>query len=474
MMNTTTPLLDHQIKTVCKLMPYRVGALFMEMGTGKTRVVIEVACRRQERISNVVYFCPVSLKETVRRELLAHTDLSETDIYVFGDKTSVRKLRRAFWYIVGIETMSSSDRQVLAANAIIDDRSMVVVDESGYIKGHNSLRTQRITRMAEGARYRLIMTGTPLSQGVIDLYAQMRFLSWRILGYKSFYSFARNHLEYSDRYPGMIVAAHNTGYLAAKVQPYTYQVTKAECLDLPAKTYGARWHGMTERQRAVYEQAKIDILFSLEEYGDLDSYTIFRLFTALQQIVCGFWNRRREDGAIETVTFPHTRLDAFAATVAQVPAGDKVVVWSKYLRNIEEISELLTAEYGPDSVAQFHGRLTETERNAEIDRFRTDARFLVATQSSGGHGLTLNEAAYHIFYSNGFKYAERIQAEDRSHRIGQTRNVHYVDILCHSSIDERIESALSKKASALEHFKRQVDAVKDKRSAEVRKLIEAL
>lgn len=473
-MNTTTALFDHQRAAVRKMLPCRVGALFMDMGTGKTRVVLEIAKERQRRISNVVYFCPVSLKETVRREALKHTDLTGGDICVFDEKTRIGKLPRATLFIIGIESMSSSDRQVLAANAIIDDRSMVVVDESGYIKGHKSLRTQRITRMAERARYRLIMTGTPLSQGVVDLYAQMRFLSWRILGYKSFYSFARNHLEYSDKYPGMIVAAHNVGYLAAKVQPYTYQVTKAECLDLPAKTYAARWHGMTNRQRHVYEQAKEEILMSIEDYDDFDSYVIFRLFTALQQITCGFWNRKREDGTVEIVTFPHTRLDLFAATVAGIPANEKIVIWSKYLRNFEEIAALLTAEYGADSIAQFHGNLSESARNAELEKFRHSARFFVATQATGGHGLTLNEAAYHIFYSNGFKYAERIQAEDRSHRIGQQRNVHYIDIACHGSIDERIDKALSEKANVLDQFRRRVDAVKDKRSAEVRNLIEAL
>ena len=473
-MNTTTVLLDHQKRAVAKLMPYRVGGLFMDMGTGKTRVVIELAAQRQLRISNVVYFCPVSLKETVRRELLTHTDLSESDIYMFGSRTTIQKTPKAFWYIIGIESMSSSDRQVLAANAIIDDRSMAVVDESGYIKGHNSIRTQRITKLGAKARFRIIMTGTPLSQGIIDLYAQMRFLSWRILGYKSFYTFAHNHLQYSDKYPGMIVSSHNTDYLAAKVQPYTYQVTKAECLDLPDKTYTTYWHEMTQRQRSLYEQAKMEILADIDASGEFDSYTIFRLFSSLQQIVCGFWNRKTEDGTIETITFPHARLNVFASAVAQIPAGEKVVIWSKYLRNIDEIVQRLRTDYGADSVAQFHGRLNEEQRNEELNKFRNQARFFVATQSSGGQGLTLNEAAFHIFYSNGFKYSERIQAEDRSHRIGQKRNVHYIDIVCDSSIDDRISQALHDKAGVLERFKRQVDNVKDKKSAEVRKLIESL
>lgn len=473
-MNTTTQLLDHQRVATQKMLPYRVGALFMDMGTGKTRVAIELIWRRQTHLSNVVYFCPISLKETVRRELLKHSDLPPAAICVFDDRTNLRRLPRAFVYIVGIESMSSSQRAILCANAIIDERSMVVVDESGYIKGHNSLRTQRITKLAERARYRLIMTGTPLSQGVIDLYAQMRFLSWRILGYKSFYSFARNHLEYSEKFPGMLVAAHNVPYLAAKVQPYSYQVTKAECLDLPAKTYATRWYSMTDAQQRVYQRAKDEILLSVEDYTELDSYTIFRLFTALQQIACGFWNRVREDGSSETVTFPHYRLDVFATTVAQLPANERVVIWSKYRRNIDEIVAWLTEAYGAESVAQLHGGIGERQRTVEIERFRQQTRFLVATQATGGHGLTLNEAHYHIFYSNGFKYAERIQAEDRSHRIGQAHNVHYIDVACGGSIDERIDNALTEKANVLAHFQRQVDRVKDKRSAEVRKLIEAL
>lgn len=468
-MNTTTTLLDHQVTAVRKMMPYRVGALFMEMGTGKTRVVVELARLRQRRISNVVYFCPVSLKETVRRELLKHTDLDDADICVFDDKTRPGRLRPTQWYIIGIESMSSSNRLLLAANTVIDERSMVVVDESGYIKGHNSLRTLRITRMAERARYRLILTGTPLSQGVVDLYAQMRFLSWRILGYKSFYTFARNHLEYSERYPGMIVAAHNVPYLAAKVQPYSYQVTKDECMSLPAKTYATRWYSMTTEQRQVYEDVKEELLMRLDD-GEIDSYTIFRLFAMLQQVTCGFLNRP----GLEPLTFPHYRLDVFATTVAQLPPAAPVVIWSKYRRNIREIVALLGDDYGADRVTQFHGGLSERERNDEVERWRRHGRFLVATQASGGHGLTLNEAGYHIFYSNGFKYAERIQAEDRSHRIGQTKNVHYIDIVCERSIDERIQKALDDKADALYQFRQQVERVKDKRSAEVRKLVESL
>ena len=202
-----TSLMPHQVAAVAKVLPSRIGALFCDMGTGKSRTSIELVSRRLERIDRVIWFCPVSLKETVRQEIIKHTDC--TDIHVFNGRTSEHNLPRALWYVVGIESMSSSNRVVLAVDKLVTTRTMIILDESSYIKGHNSMRTQRLTYICQRARYRLILTGTPLSQGVVDLFAQMRFLSPKILGYNSFYSFAANHLEYSEKYPGKIVRSHN-------------------------------------------------------------------------------------------------------------------------------------------------------------------------------------------------------------------------------------------------------------------------
>lgn len=445
-----------------KLRRSRVGGLFMEMGTGKTRAAIELAWLRRERIDRVVWFCPVSLKETIRYEIGKHT--AGAAVHVFDHLTTMTNLPDALWYIVGIESMSSSNRVTLAVNALITDRSFAIVDESSYIKGHDSRRTQRITLLAERARYRLILTGTPISQGVVDLFAQMKFLSPKILGYRSFYSFAANHLVYSDKFPGQIVRSLRTDHLAAKIQPYTYQVTKAECLDLPAKLYETRYCALTAEQVRRYRQAKDEILLLLDESEEYDPYIIFRLFGALQQIVCGYWNRRDPwTGRMERIEMEHHRVDILLAILRDVPVDEKVVVWSKYHYSIREIVAALRKTYGVDTAAEFHGRLSERERHAEIDRWRADksTRFLVATQTAGGHGLTLNEANHVVFYSNEFKYATRLQAEDRCHRIGQTRPVTYVDIVCTDTIDDRISAALARKANAAEEFRRQVDAVKD-------------
>ncbi len=474
---TTTELMPHQGKAVDKVLPTRVGALFMDMGTGKTRTAFELVAQRQGKFDRIIYFCPVSLKETVRREILKHTNCTDADVYVFDDRTNERNLPRVSWYVIGIESMSSSTRVVLATGKLITTRTFVILDESSYIKGAYSMRTLRITRLAEKARYRLILTGTPLSQGVVDLFAQMRFLSPKILGYNSFYSFAANHLEYSEKYPGMIVRSHNTKYLAAKVQPYVYQVTKEECLDLPPKLYTTRYFYMTMEQRHYYEMAKDEIINSLQD-DDIDSIVIFRLFSVLQQIVCGYWNRRveREQGKFrnfEKLEFESNRLDNLIDVILGLPAGEQVIIWTKYRYTLNAIAETLTTQFGAENVAVFHGGLKERQRTEQEDRFHAGARFFIGTPQSGGHGLTLNEARYVIFYDNGFKYSERLQAEDRNHRIGQAHKVTYIDLQCTDSIDDRIAAALAKKGNVVAAFKVEVDRVKDKKGG-LKKLIKSL
>lgn len=453
-----TALMSHQLDAVEKVGGIRFGALFMEMGTGKSRAAIELAVRRRSKIDHTIWFCPVSLKETVRQEILKHTTEPPDAIYMFNGKTRSDTAPPALWYIVGIESMSASDRAVLAVHSLVTEKTFVIVDESSYIKGHRALRTRRIVRLAEPARYRLLLTGTPMSQGVVDLYSQFQFLHPRILGYNSFYAFERNHLEYSEKFPGLIVRSHNTGYLAAKIQPYVYQVTKEECLDLPDKIWERRYFRLTDDQEIYYDEAKEKLLADVEDW---DSITIFRLFGALQQITCGFWNDTEADLFID---IRHHRIETLMDTIDDLPAGEPVIIWCKYEYDIKGIRAALSARYGDGQVCPFYGKLNEGQRNRSVQRFRDGARFFLATTSCGGHGLTLNEAAYVIFYNNSFKYSERLQAEDRCHRIGQERKVTYIDIVGACGIEDRIMTALHTKGDAVEAFKEEVNKVKDKRA----------
>jgi len=460
---TRTELMPWQEAAVKKLKPTRVGGLFMEMGTGKTRTAIEIIKQKLHKIDKVVWFCPVSLKSTIFLEILKHTD--SEDIYVFDDKTTSQNIPHVRFYIVGIESMSSSNRIVFAAKELITENTFVILDESSYIKGHRAKRTERIIIISEKAKYRFVLTGTPISQGVEDLFSQMKFLSPQILGYRSWYTFANNHLEYSEKHPGLIVRAHNTKYLAEKMAPYVYQVTKDECMSLPGKHYKTKYFRMTEEQQEAYETAKDEILM-LIDLDDFKPYTIFRLYGVLQQIASGFWNRRickyyhglSEEDTFKFITFPENRTDALFEIINQIPENEKVIIWAKFRYDIDRI-----VDYLGDNVAVFTGATSQKQRQAEIDKFRDDNRFFVSTQSCGGHGLTLNEAKHVIFFSNSFKYSERQQAEDRCHRFGQDHEVTYYDIIG-PGIDEKIWESLSRKENVADSFRSEVDAVKEDRA----------
>lgn len=457
-MRLVTSLYPHQSPPVEKLMRARVAGLFMDMGTGKTRTGLEMIARRQERIDRVVWFCPVSLKETILGEVAKHC--ADVTAEAFTDKTSMRNLPGSFIVVVGLESMSQSRRVVLAVNALVTARTFLVVDESDKIKGFFANRTQWVIRIGQRARYRLILTGTPMSQGIQDLFAQMYFLSPEILGYRSFYSFSRNHLEYSEKFPGMVVRAHNIPYLAAKIAPYVYQIKSEECLDLPEKLHEERYFDMTGEQEDAYKRAKWDALDHIETYDDFDRMAIFKLFTALQAVSSGYYTRKKTDFWATELLF-HRRVDVLCSILEDyIPTGEKVIIWAKFQRDMAEISNRLIRKYGHGRVAQYHGRFNERQRGRELERFRAEADWLVATASTGGRGLTVVEAAHSVFYNNSFKYAERLQAEKRVHRIGQTRPVTYWDIILRAGIDERIMSAIWAKGNALADFQDEITKVR--------------
>lgn len=231
---------------------------------------------------------------------------------------------------------------------------------------------------------------------------------------------------------------------------------------------------MTPDQYETYEEVKDKILdeMALTVDPSLSSIAIFRLFSSLQQVTCGFWNERldevkpgkkQKDKRFRFRELDCRRVDTLMDTINDIPKDSKIVIFCKFQYDIDCISAALEKAYGKDSYAVFCGKISESRRVEQVRRFRNEARFFVINQASGGHGLTLNEASYVIFYNNAFKYSEREQAEDRCHRIGQDKTVTYIDITCRDSIDVRIMDSLHNKGDVIADFKHEVQKVKKER-----------
>jgi len=126
---------------------------------------------------------------------------------------------------------------------------------------------------------------------------------------------------------------------------------------------------------------------------------------------------------------------------------EKVIIWATYVHNIQEIIKALSEKYGSESTVSMFGETSVPDRQEAVRRFQEDpaCRFFVANPTTGGYGLTLTKAKYVVYYSNNYNLEVRLQSEDRAHRIGQTKNVVYIDIIAKDTIDEKIVKALARK-----------------------------
>lgn len=445
-MQFLTGLMEHQKKAINKLQKIKVNALFMEQGTGKTRTALELINIRlnKERINHVVWLCPCSVKENLRRDIIKHTGSEQSDLIT----------------ICGIETLSTSIKwNSILLNLVEKEKCHLIVDESSKVKNPAAKRTKNIIRLAEKCTYKSILNGTPITRNEADLYSQMYILDWRILGYKSFWSFAANHLEYDDN--GRIRKCLNTDYLVEKIAPYAYQVKKDECLDLPEKTYETVYYNITSEQDAHYEKVADALMFDVDE---TDSIVVYRFFSALQLVLSGYKVETSKKHITKELFFKNPldnlRIKCLLDTVEDIE--EKVIIFCKYTDEINIIVNLLNSKYGECAAIPYYGELSQKKRQNNLDIFKDKAQFLVANKTCAGYGLNLQFCSYVIFYNNDFDYGTRAQAEDRVHRIGQNKNVHIIDICAAYTLDERIIKCLNNKENLLDSFKNELENQKDK------------
>lgn len=421
----------------------------MEMGTGKTVTALEIIRRRLEKgkINKVVWLCPCSVKTDLRRNLQRSAD-GWDDLIT----------------ICGIETLSSSKRENarLLDEALCSD-CMLVVDESNLVKNPRAIRTKNITRLAALCKYRIILNGTPVSRNEADMFAQWYLLDWRILGYGSYYSFAANHLEFDEKYKHKVRRVLDVDYLTDKIAPYSYQVKKEDCLDLPDKREHTFYFSLTEKQREHYFDMLTKYLSPDVLETDYDSSAVYRAFTICQQISSGRKITNKPlSYKIEHTSFFETpednpRIHALLAVLNKFCEDEKIVIWCKYTHEITDISDVLTNQ--GENVELFYGEMSQRKRNEALERFRGKSRILIANKSCAGYGLNLQFCSNAIYYNQDFDWATRAQSEDRLHRIGQTENVYLYNICADGTIDERILSCLSRKESLVDAFRAAVGSM---------------
>ncbi len=451
-----TKLYEYQATAVDKISKLKVGALYMEQGTGKTRTALEIIKNKMSKgkVEVVLWLCPCSVKNNLKEDVIKHT----------GQKPSENNI-----IIKGIESLSSSDRLYLQLLELVKNYKVyLIVDESNLVKNKLAIRTERIIEISSFCKYKMILNGTPISKNEADLFAQWYILDWRILGYKSFYSFAANHLEYKKvRLPSgreittdQIIRVLNVDYLTEKIAPYMYQIKKDEVLkELKPKEYHMQYFCLDDLQEEEYYETKELFLFNVVDWR---SETIFKLFSALQHITSGKRVLSAPEKRMRTEKMytweNNPRIQCLKRVIEEI-GNDKCIIFAKYQDEINDIALLLQSEN--KSYIEFTGKISQKKRQENREKFKNNVQFMLANKQCGAYGLNLQFCHNIIFYSNDFDLATRLQAEDRVHRIGQEKTVHIYDICCKYTIDVFIANCLQNKSNLLDSFKKQISIWKE-------------
>lgn len=405
----------HQVQALRFCCTMKVTALFADTGTGKSKVAIDLCMSRYEagQIKKVIIFCPVSTKKNFRNEIEKWNNNSKIQ-----------------WKITGIESISSSNKSLFSAMDFIDSETQIIIDESHMVKTPTAKRSKRLKMMCEKTSYKLIMTGTPVTENVHNLYMQYAMLSDEIIGVSDWLKFSEKYLIIGGRSGDEIISYKNIDHLMGLVEPYTYQISKSECMDLPAMKFDELTCGMTEEQMYWYQQEKEKLLELIKEDW-VEATDIFRCFTAMQQICSGIY----DDDYLET-----NKPDL----IQHLPLHEKIVFFAKYIFEIDLIIKIL----GQENCARFTGQ-NPKERDEELYEFAMgNKKYFVATMQSGGTGLNglQDVCSTVVFYSNSFSYFQRKQSIGRIDRKGQKNEMKVIDLVVDAGIEWKILSALQRKS----------------------------
>jgi SNF2 family DNA or RNA helicase len=451
---------EHQLKALEMSWDRKVFAYFMEMGTGKSKVLIDNISMLYDKgkINGALIIAPKGVyKNWYTQEIPNHMadHIEKTVVLWESSKNKETEYKKLFEssdnlqiLIMNVEALSTKKGKTFAWKFLNCHTSMMAVDEATTIKNPGAQRTKNIIELGQNAKYKRILTGSPVTKSPLDLFTQCYFLDPWLLDQQSYYAFRVRYakmrsINVSGRQVQIVVGYRNLGELTEKIKNFSYRCLKDDCLDLPRKTYMKRIIELTDEQKKLYKQMKEKALAVLN--GKMvTSMTVITQMMRLHQITCGHF--KSDDGDVQKVK--SKRLDELLNLLDELEG--KAIIWAHYRHDIESIVEEVKKKHGDDSILTYYGDTSTEDRQKAIEKIQdlsSPVRFLVGTPQTGGYGITLTAASTMIYYSNGYDLEKRQQSEARIDRIGQSKPMTYVDIIAEETIDEKIVEALRRKVN---------------------------
>ena len=454
---------EHQLKALEKSWASDTYALFMEMGTGKSKVLVDNIAILYDRgaIKGALIVAPKGVyKNWDAIEFPTHLPDHIECTKVLWEPTATKKKQAELdtlfddkgdlkILIMNVEAFSTSKGLDFARSFlnIFVGRALIGIDESTTIKNPTAKRTKNILKIGDLAKYRRILTGSPVTKSPLDLFSQCEFLDPYHLGHASYYSFRARYANmvkrnFGGRQVQLVVSYRRLDELADILDKFSYRVLKEDCLDLPEKVFTKRLVELTPEQDKAYKQMKQMALAMLDNGEVMTTVNVMTQLMRLHQITCGHF--KADDGT--TTALNNHRMDALLQLLEETDG--KVIIWANYREDIKNIVAALKKAYGDASTVEYHGGVDSTllqEHIAQFQQKNGPTRYFVGNAQTGGYGITLTAANTVIYYSNSYDLEKRLQSEDRAHRIGQTGSVTYVDLIAENTVDDKIVKSLRNK-----------------------------
>mgnify|MGYP003109213028 CR=1 FL=1 len=461
---------DHQLKALDKSWDKKQYGYFMEMGTGKSKVLVDNMAMLYDKgkINGALIIAPKGVynnwfTQEIPIHLSSHIKPKMVLWTASTSKAKDKEYQSLFEtgydlhiLIMNVEALSTDKGRLFAGKFLRAHRALMAIDESTTIKTPTAKRTKAIVALGKEAYYKRILTGSPVTKSPLDLFSQCYFLDPFLLNFFSYVSFRNRYaimrrVLINGRSIQLVAGYQRIEELERSIKPFSFRVLKEDCLDLPKKLFIKHRVELTKEQRQLYDQMRTTALAELNSKV-MSTSTVLTQLMRLHQITCGHMKTDND----EVIELKNNRIKDLLNLIEDIDG--KVIIWANYVHDIQNIIKAISHEkdeegnlkYGKESIVTYYGAINADKRQDNIKKFQdpnSKVRFFIGNPQTGGYGITLTEAKAVIYYSNSYDLEKRLQSEDRAHRIGQKNNVTYIDMLADDTVDEKIVESLRSKVN---------------------------
>ena len=453
--NRKTQPFPHQVEAIDYISDNTNVALFDEQGVGKTKIVIDALCRNmaEGKIDGSLIICKKSLIANWEEEIETHSYLKSIVLRGSDNEKGTRFMGFSHFYIINYESLMS---EVNRLSMFLKIRKMaIVLDESHRIKGPESKSTQAIFSLRDKAQKRIIITGTPIANRPVDLWAQYYFLDGGSLLGNDFDAFKDKYAV--DLKTTKFDSTGRFDELKDIIKNNSMRRLKNDVLQLPEKFYHTKRVSLTEKQASMYEQLKNELYIEIENSDGQkiidESNAMLKKLLRLAQLAS---NPFLIDKSYKEEPAKFNALDKLVQQI--ISKKEKAIVWSSFVENIR----ILAKRYGEYGALQLYGDIPIEKRTFIVKKFKTDesSKILIANPAAAKEGLTLTSANHAIYLDRNFNLTDYLQSQDRIHRISQKKECHITKIIADNTIDEYIDEILYKMHSLAKYIQGDASEIK--------------